>query len=105
MIGLASSGEGKKSTTASSSGCTPLFLNAEPHSIGRTLPWIVAARSALCRRSTGISWPSKNSSSSASSCSAIASIIAWRHSCAVVYSSPSASVTGVVSDVEPRSSV
>src|SRR5215467_5970610 len=26
-----SSGEGRKSTTASRSGCTPLFLNAEPH--------------------------------------------------------------------------
>ena len=29
-----SAGEGRKSTTASSSGCTPLFLKAEPHIIG-----------------------------------------------------------------------
>src|SRR3546814_8569234 len=27
-------GDGRKSTTASSSGCTPLFLNAVPHSTG-----------------------------------------------------------------------
>ena len=29
-----SDGAGRKSTTASSSGCTPLFLKAEPHIIG-----------------------------------------------------------------------
>ena len=31
-------GDGRKSTTASSSGCTPLFLNAEPHSTGMIVP-------------------------------------------------------------------
>ena len=33
-VGLMSIGAGRKSTTASSMGCTPLFLNAEPHSTG-----------------------------------------------------------------------
>ena len=36
-IGGTSSGDGRKSTTASSSGCTPLFLKAEPHSTGTSL--------------------------------------------------------------------
>ena len=31
-----SSGDGRKSITASSSGCTPLFLKAEPHRTGTT---------------------------------------------------------------------
>ena len=38
-------GDGRKSTTASSSGCTPLFLNAEPHSTGNILSAMVAVRS------------------------------------------------------------
>ena len=36
-IGGTSSGDGRKSTTASSSGCTPLFLNAEPQITGTSL--------------------------------------------------------------------
>ena len=34
VIDGTSSGDGRKSTTASSSGCTPLFLNAEPQMTG-----------------------------------------------------------------------
>ncbi len=41
-----SSGLGRKSITASSSGCTPLFLKAEPSSTGVTEVSSVAARSA-----------------------------------------------------------
>jgi hypothetical protein len=36
LTAATSIGDGRKSTTASSSGCTPLFLNAAPHSTGRT---------------------------------------------------------------------
>ena len=34
VIDGTSSGDGRKSTTASSSGCTPLFLNADPQMTG-----------------------------------------------------------------------
>ncbi len=40
-----SSGEGRKSTTASSIGCTPLFLSAEPHSTGTSWVLMVPMRS------------------------------------------------------------
>jgi hypothetical protein len=36
LIGGTSSGDGRKSTTASSSGCTPLFLKADPRTRERT---------------------------------------------------------------------
>ena len=41
--------------TASSSGCTPLFLKDEPHSTGVSLSSSVALRIAALRRSAGIS--------------------------------------------------
>ena len=41
--------------TASSSGCTPLFLKLEPHSTGVILFASVAARIASLSRSAGIS--------------------------------------------------
>ncbi len=44
-IGGTSSGDGRKSTTASSSGCTPLFLNAEPQRTGTIDPPMVPALS------------------------------------------------------------
>ena len=43
-VGGTSSGDGRKSTTASSSGCTPLFLNAEPQITGTSLPATVPLR-------------------------------------------------------------
>ena len=52
-IGGTSVGAGRKSTTASSSGCTPLFLNAEPHSTGTSLRWTVPLR--MQRRSVAAS--------------------------------------------------
>ncbi len=36
-VGGTSSGLGRKSTTASSMGWTPLFLKADPHSTGTTM--------------------------------------------------------------------
>ena len=65
--GGTSSGEGRKSITASSSGCTPLFLKDEPHSTGVILISSVALRMALTRRSFGISCSSRIISSSSSS--------------------------------------
>ena len=53
--GGTSSGEGSSSTIASSSGCTPLFLNEEPQSTGVTLMSSVARCSDLAIRSCGIS--------------------------------------------------
>ena len=54
-----SSGLGRKSTTASSSGCTPLFLKAEPHRTGTNLRPTTALRiSALSVASSG-SLPSR----------------------------------------------
>src|SRR3954453_14292601 len=44
--GGTSSGLGRYVTTASSSGCTPLFLNAEPARIGVTVMSSVAGRGA-----------------------------------------------------------
>ena len=55
VIGGRSTGLGRKSTTASSMGCTPLFLNADPHSTGTTWLAMVPARSALRRSSAVIS--------------------------------------------------
>ena len=66
-IGGTSSGLGRKSITASSSGCTPLFLNDEPHSTGVSLISSVALRIAAISRSDGISASSRISSSSPSS--------------------------------------
>ena len=54
-IGGTSSGDGSSSTIASSSGCTPLFLKAEPQRTGVTLRSSVARCSDLAIRSCGIS--------------------------------------------------
>ena len=51
--------------TASSSGCTPLFLKDEPHSTGVSLVERVALRIACLRRSSGISASSRISSTQA----------------------------------------
>ena len=51
--------------TASSSGCTPLFLNEEPHSTGVSLVESVALRIACLRTLLGISASSRISSSRA----------------------------------------
>ncbi len=57
--GSTSSGDGSRSTTASSSGWTPLFLNDEPQSTGVIVIASTAARMASTRRSFSISWPSR----------------------------------------------
>ena len=58
---------GSSSTIASSSGCTPLFLKAEPQRTGVTLRSMVAACSDLAIRSCGISCSSRYISMSSSS--------------------------------------
>ena len=52
-------GAGKKSTTASSNGCTPLFLKAEPHSTGTKAPETVPLRIQRFRVATSGSVPSR----------------------------------------------
>ncbi len=54
-----SSGDGRKSTTASSIGCTPLFLKAEPHSTGTKLPAMVPLRISFFSVSTSGCLPSR----------------------------------------------
>ena len=83
VTGGTSSGEGSISMTASSSGCTPLFLNEEPASTGVTLVDSVAWRSASFSFSTGISSSPRNASMIPSSKSAAASIRAARNSSAL----------------------
>mmetsp|Transcript_16434 Transcript_16434/g.20526 ORF Transcript_16434/g.20526 Transcript_16434/m.20526 type:complete len:201 (+) Transcript_16434:1223-1825(+) len=69
-----SCGSGRNDTTPSSSGCTPLFLNAEPINTGTN------ARAMVCRRIASRSWSSvgvssiKNNSAMSSSASATRSI-------------------------------
>ena len=65
--GGTSSGLGRKSMTASSSGWTPLFLNEEPHRTGVSLISSVALRIAARSSSAGISASSRISSTSSSS--------------------------------------
>src|SRR3712207_2598380 len=67
VTGGTSSGLGRKSMTASSSGCTPLFLKDEPHRTGVIWLESVAARIAATRRSLGISCSSRIISSSSRS--------------------------------------
>src|SRR5919198_762344 len=88
--------------TASRSGWTPLFLNAEPSSTGVTLMSSVAARSAR-RSMSGVtdSSSTRNVSISSSSWSATASISWWWYSCACSSSSVGISP---VSIFVPRSS-
>ena len=45
-----STGDGRKSTTASSSGCTPLFLKAEPQMTGTNAPSLLLLRTELLTR-------------------------------------------------------
>ncbi len=68
-----SSGDGKYSTTASSSVCTPLFLNALPQSTGTIFDSRVPLRTAALSSGTVTSLPSRYFSSSPSSNSAAAS--------------------------------
>ena len=68
--------------TASSMGCTPLFLNALPHSTGYASEVIVSLRSAPLISSTVSSSPPRYFSSSASSVSATASSSLVRYSSA-----------------------
>ena len=53
--------------TASSSGCTPLFLNDEPHRTGVSWLESVALRMASARRAVGISVSSRIISTRSSS--------------------------------------
>ena len=58
-VGGTSSGDGRKSTTASSSGCTPLFLNAEPQITGTSLPATVPLRRQATMVASSGSSPSR----------------------------------------------
>ena len=69
------------------SGCTPLFLNAEPSSTGVTAISSVALRSARRIISGVTASSSMRYVSSSSSCSATASISWWWYSCACSLSS------------------
>ena len=71
-------GEGRKSTTASSMGCTPLFLNAEPHSTGTNSNARVPVRMAALISSAVSSSPSRYFSIRWSSTCAIVSSSSWR---------------------------
>ena len=51
-IGGTSSGEGRYQMIASSSGCTPLFLNADPHSTGT--PSFASVARRIARRSSSM---------------------------------------------------
>jgi hypothetical protein len=84
-----STGDGRKSTTASSSGCTPLFLNADPQITGTKVGClssrteaIVRARSARLISSSPISSPLRYFSSSLSSLSLTFSMSFSRYSAA-----------------------
>src|SRR6185369_9087061 len=72
--GGTSSGDGRKSTTASSSVCTPLFLNAEPVTTGTSFKLMVPARSAFRISASEISSPSRYLCIRSSSMLATASI-------------------------------
>ena len=73
--------------TASSSGCTPLFLKAEPSSTGVIEMSSVAARIAAFSLSCSISSSARNASAISSSWSAIVSIMSWRYCSACSFSS------------------
>ena len=77
-MGGMSSGDGRYSTTASSSGCTPLFLKALPQITGCTLLVIVARRRAALSSSLVTASPVRYFSRSWSSVSEIASTICSR---------------------------
>ena len=75
-------GAGMYSITASSIAWTPLFLKAEPHSIGTISLAIVRRRRPRLISSTVSSPPSRYLFISSSLASAALSIIFSRHSCA-----------------------
>ena len=64
VTGGTSSGDGRYAMTASSRGCTPLFLNDEPHRTGVSWLESVALRMASTSRGVGISCSSRISSTS-----------------------------------------
>ena len=101
LIAGISIGDGRKSTTASRSGCTPLFLKAEPQSTGTNMLSIVPRR--IMRRSVSASGslPSRYCSIASSSASTAASIIISRYSAALSARSAGMSTT---SHDAPRSS-
>ena len=80
LIDGMSTGLGRKSTIASSIGCTPLFLNALPHITGVTPLAMVARRIAAMSCSVSGSVPSRYSSIISSSFSAMVSTSLSRHS-------------------------
>src|SRR5437899_1090341 len=82
LTGGISVGAGMKSITASSIACTPLFLNAEPQSIGTISLAIVRVRSPSLISSTESSPPSRYLFISVSLASAAFSTIFSRHSLA-----------------------
>ena len=67
VTGGTSSGDGRYAMTASSSGCTPLFLNDEPHRTGVSWLESVALRMASTSRGVGISCSSRIISTRSSS--------------------------------------
>ncbi|VCQ35218.1 Uncharacterised protein [Burkholderia pseudomallei] len=87
LTGGMSTGDGRKSITASSMRCTPLFLNAVPHSIGWISHAIVRSRSALTMSASGRSPSSRYLFIRSSLASAAASTIFSRHSWQVSASS------------------
>ncbi|KAF5031670.1 hypothetical protein DSECCO2_625360 [anaerobic digester metagenome] len=75
-----SRGEGRKATTASSSGCTPMLRKADPQNTGTMLRAMVALRTHEMISSSVSSSPPRYFSSRASSSSATASTMARRFS-------------------------
>ena len=92
LTGGMSTGDGRKSITASSMRCTPLFLKAVPHSIGWISQAMVRSRSALTISARVSSSPPRYFSISASLASAADSTIFSRHSLQVATSSAGMSV-------------
>ena len=87
LIAATSVGPGKKLTTESRRGCTPLFLKAEPHKIGTKADLTVPLRIHAINVSSFGSFPSKYSSIALSSCSTATSIKVSRYFNAVSFSS------------------
>ena len=86
-------GAGRKSITASSSACTPLFLNEAPQSTGTNSIAIVALRIAWRISATVSSSPARYFSISSSSCSTAASTALWRAASTASRRSAGTSVT------------
>ena len=96
-----SSGLGRYEATASSSGCTPLFLNAEPHSTGTNLPAMVPRRRQRDSVSASGALPSRNAIMASSSCStAMSTSFSWYSAALSAYSAR----MGRTSNAAPSSS-